>query len=147
MTLSGVVRAGLGGLLLGTVLGLAVDWTAPPPSADVGRGSESAFASGLNPREIPPGQPPQRWTTARATFAFRHLPAGPQRLEVVVDGQRGPVAVAVDGVVVGAVLPGGGASAFDLPAGGVSRDVILQADTFVAGDGRRLGALLRRVTL
>jgi hypothetical protein len=133
--------------LLGAGAGLVVDRTAPAPSAEVARGSETAFSRGLYPRELPPGRGPQRWTTDRAEVRFRHLPRGPARLEVELQGHRGPVAVAVDGVVVGVMEPGTTAAGFDLPAGARSRDVLLQANTFQAGDGRRLGALLGRVTL
>src|SRR5688572_13975427 len=92
--------------LLAAVVGaagaLVLDRTAPAPSADVARGSEEPFAvDGLQPREIPPGRGPQRWTGARARFAFTHLPPAPARLEVRVHGHRGPVVVSCDGVVVG----------------------------------------------
>jgi hypothetical protein len=139
--------------LLAAVVGaagaLVLDRTAPAPSADVARGSEEPFAvDGLQPREIPPGRGPQRWTGARARFAFTHLPPAPTRLEVRVHGHRGPVVVSCDGVVVGRLEPGATAGDYDLPdTGRRTRLVELQADAFVAGDGRRLGTLLDRVTL
>jgi hypothetical protein len=134
-------------VLVGSLLGVVVDRTAPAPAADVARGSEEAFAAGLHPRELPPGRGPHRWTTSRAELRFRHLPSGPAHLEVELDGHRGPVAVAVDGVLVGRLEPGVAAARFDLRAGGGSRTVTLQAEPFVAGDGRTLGTVLRRVSL
>src|SRR6185295_15941596 len=47
------------GLALCAAAGL--DRFAPAPSADVSRGSEDAFATGLEPRELVPRQGPQRW--------------------------------------------------------------------------------------
>jgi len=126
----------------------ALDRLAPAPAADVGRGSEDAFASGLHRREIPPRQGPQRWTTDRAVVAFRDVPAGPATLEVRLHGQRGPVTVAADGVVLGTIEPGAAGGDFVLAARtrGDHR-VELRPTAFVAGDGRRLGALLDRVAL
>ena len=69
-------------------------------------------------------------------------------LEVRLRGQRGPVVVAANGVVVGSIDPGMAAAGFALPdlgRGDVS--VELRPPAFVAGDGRRLGALLDRVAL
>src|SRR6185436_3091122 len=63
-------------------------------------------------------------------------------------GQRAPVAVAVDGLVVGMLAPGQASGVFDVPAGRPVREVELRTVPFVAGgDGRRLGALLERVTV
>ena len=125
-----------------------MDRLAPPPAADVGRGSEEAFARGLERREIPPREGPQRWTGEKAVVVFRDVPAGPGVLEVRLRGQRGPVAVAANGVVVGAIEPGVAAASFALPD---SRrgdlEVELCPPVFEAGDGRRLGALLDRVAL
>ena len=121
---------------------------APAPAADVGRGSEEPFASGLHRRELPPRQPPQRWTGPEASFRFDDVPGGPARLEVHVRGQRAPVAVAVDGVVVGIVPLGEASGSFAVPprpAG--SREVRLVTTGFVAADGRLLGVLLDRVRL
>jgi hypothetical protein len=133
--------------LLSTGVGQLAGALSPAPSADVGRGTEEVFASGLHAREIPPRQAPQRWTTDRATFVFRNLAKGPATLEVVLDGQRGPVAVVCDGVTVGTLAPGSGSARFSLPSGGSTRRVEIRSPTFVAGDGRRLGVLLRRVRL
>jgi hypothetical protein len=121
---------------------------APPPAADVGRGSEEAFASGLYRREIPPRQGPQRWTSERAVVVFHDVPAGPTRLEVRVRGQRGPVTVAANGVVLGTIQPGAGQADLALPdmAPG-DRRIELHSPVFTAGDGRQLGALLDRVAL
>jgi hypothetical protein len=146
MRLNAPVLLGLAALLSGGVGVLASAW-GPAPSADVSRGTEEVFARGLQVREIPPRQGPQRWTTERATFVFHNPGSGPATLEVVVEGQRGPVAVVSDGVIVGQIDPGAGPARFTLPAAGGWRRVELLAPTFVAGDGRRLGALLRRVTL
>jgi hypothetical protein len=126
----------------------ALDRLAPPPAADVGRGSEDAFAAGLHRREIPPRQGPQRWTTEKAVVVFHDVPAGPATLDVRLRGQRGPVAVAADGVLLGAVDPGVGAATFVLPEmGRGDRAIELRPPAFVAGDGRTLGALLDRVSL
>jgi hypothetical protein len=134
--------------LLALVAAAATDRLAPPPSADVGRGSEEAFARGLHRREIPPRQGPQRWTTERAFVVFRDVPAGAAVVEVRVRGQRGPVTVAADGVIVGRVEPGAGAATFPLPGKGRGDRVVeLTPSVFVAGDGRRLGVLLERVSL
>jgi hypothetical protein len=138
----------LGASLLAVVAAVAMDRLAPPPAADVGRGSEEAFARGLERREIPPREGPQRWTGEKAVVVFRDVPAGPGVLEVRLRGQRGPVAVAANGVVVGAIEPGVAAASFALPdAGRGDREVELRPPVFVAGDGRRLGALLDRVAL
>lgn len=130
------------------VLALLVDRLGPPPAADVGWGSEEAFASGLHPREIPPRQGPQRWTGERALVVFRDVPAGAGSLEVRLRGNRGPVTVAVNGAVLGSVGPGAGGADFVLPAmARGDRQVELRAPVFQAGDGRQLGALLDRVAL
>ena len=130
------------------VLAALVDRLAPPPAADVARGSEEAFASGLHRREIPPRQAPQRWTTERTVVVFRDVPAGPGSLEVRLRGNRGRVTVAVNGAVIGSVETGAGGADFVLPEmGRGDRQIELRAPTFQAGDGRRLGALLDRVAL
>jgi hypothetical protein len=136
--------AALGGLAIAATL----DRAAPAPAADVASGSEDPFTLGLYPREIPPGGRPQRWTGPRALVRFRDVPRGPAVLEVAVRGHRGDVAVAFDGVVLGRIVPGQQAGAFDVlvPARG-RHDVELRVDAFEAGDGRRLGTLLRSVRL
>ena len=121
---------------------------APASIASVARGSEDAFATGLHRREIPPRGRPQRWTTESARFGFRFLSSGPATVEVGVRGQRSPVAVAVDGLVVGVLPPGQTSAVFALAAGRPVREVELRTVPFVAGgDGRRLGALLERVAV
>jgi hypothetical protein len=150
MTTTGHIRAVAGPALVAALAGalaaVVVNRTAPAPSAQVARGSEDAFATGLHRREIPPRGRPQRWTTESARFAFRFLSTGPATVEVAVRGQRAPVVVAVDGVVVGMLAPGQTSARFEVPTGGVLRQVDLHTDPFVAG-GRRLGALLERVVV
>ena len=120
----------------------------PPPSADVARGTEEAFATGLQRRELPPREAPIRWTTDRVTFAFDNLPKGEGELEVVLAGHRGPVVVAADGVILGALPVGATNGRFPLPSTGRRlRMVQLEVPVFVAGDGRRLGARLQRVSV
>lgn len=133
--------------LLALALAGAAAWLAnryaPWPAAEVGRGSEEPFVKGLFPREIPPGRGPQRWTGERAFAQFRNLPAGAAGLEVRLHGHQGAVAVAVDGVLVGRLEPGTTTARFALrSATAAVRQVELKAETFLAGDGRRLGALL-----
>lgn len=130
---------------------LAAFWaqgSSPVASASVARGTEEAFATGLHRREIPPGHGPQRWTTDRAKVVFRNLRPGPASLEVRLHGQRDPVVVAVDGVIVGHLDAGHHVATFEVPATPRSTRVVeLRTETFVAGDGRRLGALLDSVAL
>jgi hypothetical protein len=121
----------------------------PSPSADVARGSEDAFASLLQPREFV-GTPkrPQRWTGGRAVFRFRHLPSGPLTLGVRLHSHRGPVRVAAGGRFLGVLDVGGTAGDYRVPTfRGGTLEVDLRPETFVAGDGRRLGALLDGVTV
>jgi hypothetical protein len=121
---------------------------APAPSASVARGTEDAFASGLHRRELPPRQPPLRWTTDRVAVRFEHLPPGPAQVDVALSGHRGPVVVSSDGVVLGTLAAGTSASRFDLPVtASRSRRVQLDVPVFVAGDGRRLGARLGHLTV
>jgi hypothetical protein len=125
-----------------------LDWLAPPPSADTSAGSEAVFASGLEPREIPRGQGPQRWMGPEAVFRFRNLPSGPGRLEVAVHGQKSPVLVVVDGVILGQVASGMSSLELDVPAPRArALDVVLRSEGFVTASGRRLAALLDRVRL
>jgi len=120
----------------------------PPPSADVARGTEEAFAEGLHRRELPPRQAPLRWTTDRVTFAFDRLPTGEAELEVALAGHHGPVIVAADGVIVGVLPRGSTDGRFPLTSTGRrSRTVQLEVPVFVGGDGRRLGARLQRVSV
>lgn len=120
---------------------------APSPAAAVERGTEEPFASGLFPRELPPRGVPLRWTRERATFRFVNLPPGALELEVALHGQRAPVAVAANGVVVGILEPGNPGHAYALPGGSGRLDVELRTPGFRAGDGRVLGVLLDRVVV
>ena len=121
---------------------------APSPTAEVARGSEDAFASGLQPRELPPRQPPIRWTRERAVFRFRHLDAGPHRLEVSVRDHRSPVAVVVGGAILARVAVGERQAVIPLArSDSPGLDVELRVEPFLAGDGRRLGTRLERVAI
>ncbi|MET0555165.1 MAG: hypothetical protein ABW221_19135 [Vicinamibacteria bacterium] len=150
MTTTGRIRAvawpALAAGLAGALLAAAVNRSAPAPTASVARGSEDAFAAGLHRREIPPRGRPQRWTTESARFRFRFLSADAATVEVAVRGQRSPVAVAVDGLVVGLLPPGQSTAVFEVPAGRPVRELELRTVPFEAG-GRRLGALLERVAV
>lgn len=120
----------------------------PDPAADVARGTEDAFARGLQRRELPPGGGPQRWTEPRASFTFRDLPRTPLGLVVEIRDARGPVSVAADGVVVGRLEAGAHAASFALPqTGRATREIALGSDGFRAGDGRVLGVRLGRVAI
>jgi hypothetical protein len=134
--------------LVAGALATAVDRLGPAPSAAVLRGGETAFARGLNRREMVPGRGPQRWTSPQAWFLFRDLPAGPAEVEVRVHGHRTPVLVVVDGIIAGTVDPGRMAlvTPFSLARAG-DHVVELRTEGFDAGDGRRLGALLDSVAL
>jgi hypothetical protein len=138
----------LAAALFASLAAAALHRWGPPPSADSARGTEDAFATGLQRRELPPRQAPIRWTTDRATFTFDHLPLGPAELEVALAGHRGPVVVASDGVVAGMIDAGSGGGLFTLTSTGRRhRSVQLEVPVFTAGDGRQLGARLQRVTL
>jgi hypothetical protein len=137
-------------LLLAAVVALgaavALDRTSPPPAADVSRGSEGVFASGLQAREIPPRQGPQRWMGSEASFRFRNLPVGPGRLEVALHGHKSSVAIVVDGVILGVVAPG--VASVEVPVAalrGRGLTAVLRTEGFPTSDGRRLGALLDRI--
>jgi hypothetical protein len=134
--------------LFGVAAAAVLHRWSPVPSADVSRGTEEAFTSGLHRRELPPRQAPLRWTTDRATFVFDRLPGGDADLEVALAGHRGPVVVASDGVVVGVVDVGGTGGRFPLTSTGRSRRTVhLEVPVFTAGDGRQLGARLQRVSI
>jgi len=134
--------------LLAAALATAVNRLGPAASADVARGGETAFADGLQPREMVPGRGPQRWTTPQARFLWRDLPAGPAELDVRVHGQRTPVVIAVDGVVVGTIDPGRTALVTPLSLARSGDHVVeLRTEGFDAADGRRLGALLDSLTV
>ncbi|MBN2370822.1 MAG: hypothetical protein JXO72_10050 [Vicinamibacteria bacterium] len=135
--------------LCGFGVAAAVNPWVPFPTADVWRGSEEAFALGLDERELPPRAMPIRWTKRRTLFRFRHLPSGPLTLHVRIQGHRTPVLVGADGLVVANLAPGSNAADVRLPArrAGASLDVVLRTEGFVAEDGRRLGAQLGAVSV
>ncbi len=149
---SGLSRSGAAGVavaaLVAAALGTAVDRLGPAASADVARGGETAFAHGLQPREMVPGRGPQRWTSPQARFLLRDLPGGPAEMDVRLHGQRTPVVIAVDGVVIGTIDPGRTALVAPLTlARSGDHVLVLSTEGFDAGDGRRLGALLDSVTV
>ena len=134
--------------LVAVALAAALDRLGPAASADVARGGETAFAYGLQPREMVPGRGPQRWTMPQARFLLRDLPGGPAEIDVRLHGQRTPVVVAVDGVVVGTIDPGRTALVGPLSlARSGDHALELRTEGFDAADGRRLGALLDSVTV
>jgi len=136
--------------LAGALAALLLDRLAPYPSADVARGSEEAFASGLELREFTPGplRRPQRWTGARVEVGFLNLPQGPRTLEIALHQHRQPIVVAVDGAIVGSLPPRVNAAEFVLPSSKHSFvSVELRTETFAAGGGRQLGAYFDRVAL
>ena len=117
------------------------------PSADVSRGSEEAFATGLEWRELPPRQPPLRWTTRSALFRFRNLPKGRARLEVRIHAHRTPVYVEAGGAALGRIEVGERERDLDLEVTAGALDVRLRTEGFVAPGERALGTLLDRVSL
>jgi hypothetical protein len=141
-----------GGLAVSLLVALAaafvVDRFTPPPTADVLRGSEAAFARGLFPREIDDGVLARRWTKPAAVVSFRTLPGVPLGLQVRVAGHERSVFVSAAGVPLGAIAPGRFAGNFDVapPADG-RLDLELRTDGFATDDGRILGTLLNRVSL
>jgi hypothetical protein len=140
-------KAGAAALAVAALCAAALARLSPQPVADVSRGSEDAFVSGLHFREFQPGtRAPHRWTRERALARFRDLPPGPRRLRVEVTGQRSPVAVVADGAIVGTLGPGARVLERELPRSRESGlDVVLRVDPFVPGDGRRLGTSLVRI--
>jgi len=138
----------LGASLVAALCVVALVSSSPPPTAEVPRGSEDAFASGLYMRELPPRQPPLRWTTTAAVFRFAHTGGVPAILEVRVRAQRSPVFVEIDGVQAGRLEVG--ETGRDFLVGSSPRPervVALRCSGFRAGDGRVLGAQLDRVSL
>jgi hypothetical protein len=144
---SGAASIGLAALVA-AALATAVDRLGPAASVDIARGGEAAFARGLQRREMVPGHGPQRWTAPQARFFLRDLPAGPAEMDVRLHGQRTPVVIAVDGVVVGTIDPGRTALVAPLSLARSGDHVLeLRTEGFDAADGRRLGALLDSVTV
>lgn len=140
-------KAGAAAVAVAALCAAALARLSPQPLADVSRGSEDAFVSGLHFREFQPGtRAPHRWTRERALVRFRDLPAGPRRLRVELAGHRSPVAVVADGAIVGTLEPGARVLERELPPSrGSSLDVELRVDPFVPGDGRRLGTSFVRI--
>jgi hypothetical protein len=137
-----------GAAFVASVLAALADRAAPAATADVARGGETAFAQGLERREMVAGRGPQRWTAPQARFVFRDLPGGPAEVEARVHAHRTPVVVAVDGVVAGTIDPGRGLLVAPLSwARRGDHLVELRTEGFVAGDGRSLGALLDSVSV
>ena len=139
-------------LLLTVVLALgsvaALHRFSPAPVADTRRGSEQAFASGLEPREFEDGLLARRWAGRRLVMSFVNLPPGPVDIEVAVRSQRHPVVVGHAGAVLGVIPPGQTEGRYALPAAEGGRvQLELAADTFVARGGRQLGFLLERVSV
>jgi len=135
-------------VLCAAALAAVVARFSPPPAAEVARGGETAFATGLHRREMVPGRGPQRWTGTRAVFFFRDLPGGPTDVEVRLRGHRTSVLVAIDGVVAGTIDPGRTTLVALLPTAQAGDHAVeLRTDGFDAGDGRRLGALVDSVTV
>jgi hypothetical protein len=135
-------------LLLGIVLLAAwvLSTFAPDPSADVAKGTEEAFTTGLYPRELEPGGVIRRWSGGRLVVSFRSLPDSTIDLEVSVRGHRSPVVVASGGVVLGSIPVGAVSAVYAAQARNRVVDLVLTAESFAAGDGRRLGFQLDRVT-
>src|SRR5688572_15574734 len=138
----------LAAALIAILAAFALDRWGPPPAADSSRGTEDAFATGLQRRELPPRQAPIRWTTGRVTVAFENLPKTDADLEVSVAGHRGAIVVAADGLVLGVIPAGATHAGFPLPSTGRrSRVVELEVPVFTAGDGRQLGTRLQRIVV
>lgn len=137
--------------LLALLSAVALDRLAGDPAADVARGSEDAFVAGLYPRELvaaESGRRPLRWSGERVLVRFRNVPAGTRRIDVALRGHRQPVAVFVDGALVGSLAPAASRLELALPASRRTQvSVELRSETFVAGDGRRLGMQFGRVRL
>ena len=140
-----LLAVGATSALLAAVVATVSYRIAPAPSAEVARGTEEAFASGLYPRELPPRSAPLRWTTDHATICFRFVPAGRAHLVVRLRQHRTRVLVLVAGGIVGALEPHEPTFETDLETKG-RVTVQLTTEGFVAG-GRRLGASLDSVTL
>jgi len=135
------------GVLLASAAGVWFARSAPAPAADVAAGSEEAFATGLYPRELPPGVGPLRWTRPRARLRFENLAVGPAELVVDVAGHRTPVRVVADGVVVAVLERGQRGGRYAVALRRSRLDVELLTDGFEVADGRHLGTQLRRVAV
>ncbi|MCU0242319.1 MAG: hypothetical protein MUF51_07835, partial [Vicinamibacteria bacterium] len=145
----GIVACLAGATIAGCLAAVAIGLSGPYPSCETRYGSDDAFVvSGMHEREMPPRGAALRWTTERARLRFMALPAGPMRIEIGLHGQHSPVAVSVNGVLLGHVAVGEDFKDFVVSfAAGPSVNLELMVDPFLAGDGRRLGVLIDRVTV
>ncbi len=137
---------GLAALGLAGVAAVILHLLSPPPLADTRRGSETGFATrGLQARAIEGGVLARRWAGAALALAFVNLPGGPLDLEIEVRSQRHPVAVSLEGAVLGTILPAAGPFRVRLAEARRHRlDLTLTAQTFEARGGRQLGFLFER---
>ncbi|HEY5908786.1 MAG TPA: hypothetical protein VIZ31_12145, partial [Vicinamibacteria bacterium] len=139
---------GLAALLLTVFAAATLHRFSPPPLAETKRGSEQAFARGLEPREIENGVLARRWAGAGLGLAFVNLPAGPLELELEVRSQRHPVVVSQAGAVLGTLPPGTSSARYRLAElRGGRLDLELTAETFIARGGRQLGFLFERAAV
>jgi hypothetical protein len=130
---------------LGVGVGSAVDRRAPPPSADVARGSEQAFLHSAYPRELT-RQGPQRWTQPAAGLRYERLAPGPVVIELHLRAYAAPLHIFVNGAPV-ATWRG---ERDGLLAGRVGPDGRLEVAWTTAGraaGGRVLGVLFERATV
>jgi hypothetical protein len=134
--------------LMAVLAAAIVPHLAPPPAADVARGSEEPFAEGLQPREFDAAGLPHRWTGRRLHLRFRNLPSVPATLQLAIRGHRSAVAVAADGAVVATLPPEQTRVELPLPPPRAGRlEVILSTEPFAAEDGRQLGLMLDRAAV
>jgi hypothetical protein len=134
--------------LLGGIGAAIVQRYSPPPAAVVAQGSDEAFVTGLQERENPPRSRTIRWMGRRAAARFLDFPNGVAAVEVAVHGHRHDVLVSANGVSLGVLPPGINVQSFPMhDTRATSVDVELVTETFEAGGGRKLGALLDRVSV
>ena len=132
--------------LLAAVAAVVVSREAPGPVAAAALGTDDVFGSGLHERQFQPVL--HRWTTERAVFRFRDVPAGAVPLTVAVHGHRDWVAVIANGRPLGTLEPGQAVKTYSITVPGDGRvEVELRVRPFTPGDGRQLGAQLGRVEL
>ena len=85
---------------------------------------------------------PRRRVSPEARLRFRHLPAGPLRLELAYRNAPTPVGIVVNGALLDTWRAGTRSGAFDLPSSTGSLDVELRGEGREIG-GRRLGPLFQ----